>query len=256
MSNSRPAHSSGLLRTVKKFFVSAFVIATFILYVLHERSVNPDSTSLLAESASKAVVRVQPPAAPTPTAGPPADNAAVQSSPPVQVALASALPSPTATAQPSATPTEQPSATATEQAATDAAPVAVAVATTAPTATPEPTFTPLPTPTPYPTPTPTIRTSSLYIDGQYTGIEADAFYGPVQVNVLIQDGKLVDVQFLEYPTHRRTSVRINQRVAPILQTEALQSQSARVNLISGATLTSRAFSQSLQSALDAARSQS
>ncbi|HTP11237.1 MAG TPA: FMN-binding protein [Anaerolineae bacterium] len=40
---------------------------------------------------------------------------------------------------------------------------------------------------------------------------------------------------------------------PYLQSEAIQAQSANVDLISGATLTSEAFAESLQAALDNAR---
>ena len=92
-----------------------------------------------------------------------------------------------------------------------------------------------------------------YKDGTYTGSEADAYYGWVKVQAVIQNGKISDVKFLEYPNDRRTSQRINAQVMPWLQQEAIQAQSARVNIISGATLTSEAFVHSLQAALDSAR---
>jgi uncharacterized protein with FMN-binding domain len=101
-------------------------------------------------------------------------------------------------------------------------------------------------------PSPTIPRSG-YQDGQYTGVLADAFYGFVQVKAIIQDGKIMDVQFLEYPQDRRTSARINSRAVPALRREAIQVQNAQVDIISGATLTSEAFIQSLQSALDQAK---
>jgi uncharacterized protein with FMN-binding domain len=41
---------------------------------------------------------------------------------------------------------------------------------------------------------------------------------------------------------------------PYLTTEAIQAQSARVDIISGATLTSEAFAESLQAALTDAKS--
>jgi uncharacterized protein with FMN-binding domain len=75
----------------------------------------------------------------------------------------------------------------------------------------------------------------------------------VQVQATIQGGKLTDVQFLEYPTDRRTSQEINNIAVPYLQQEALQAQSARVDIVSGATLTSEAFMMSLQNALDSAK---
>jgi uncharacterized protein with FMN-binding domain len=92
-----------------------------------------------------------------------------------------------------------------------------------------------------------------YKDGTYTGSEADAYYGLVQVQATIQSGKITGVSFLEYPNHRRTSQQINDQVMPWLQQEAIQAQSAQVDLISGATLTSQAFATSLQAALNAAR---
>jgi uncharacterized protein with FMN-binding domain len=110
------------------------------------------------------------------------------------------------------------------------------------------------TPTDVPTQAPpTAIASSGYKDGQYTGQTTDAFYGAVQVQVAIQGGKIANVQFLQFPNDRRTSQRINSQAMPMLQTEAMQSQSAQVDIISGATLTSQAFIQSLQSALDNAK---
>lgn len=94
----------------------------------------------------------------------------------------------------------------------------------------------------------------LYNDGAYTGDVTDAYYGMVQVKAVIQGGKITDVQFLDYPHDRRTSQRINEIAMPYLKTEAIQAQNANVNIISGATLTSEAFMQSLQSALSSAKS--
>lgn len=88
-----------------------------------------------------------------------------------------------------------------------------------------------------------------YKDGQYTGSVADAFYGNVQVKVTIQTGQIVDVQFLQYPHDNSTSQAINNQAIPYLKQEAIQAQSAHVNVISGATDTSLAFMQSLSAAL-------
>ena len=46
--------------------------------------------------------------------------------------------------------------------------------------------------------------SSGYADGTYTGSEASALYGVVQVQVTIQGGKIADVQFLSHPTGRNS----------------------------------------------------
>jgi uncharacterized protein with FMN-binding domain len=54
------------------------------------------------------------------------------------------------------------------------------------------------------------------------------------------------------PNHTARSVMINDQAVPILRSEALQAQSANIQLVSGATDVSRAFVQSLQSAIMAA----
>jgi uncharacterized protein with FMN-binding domain len=95
--------------------------------------------------------------------------------------------------------------------------------------------------------------NNTFRDGQFTGNVTDAYWGNVEVQAVIQSGKITDVQFLDYPHDRRTSAFINSQAMPWLTSEAVQAQSARVNIISGATLTSEAFIQSLQSALDKAR---
>jgi uncharacterized protein with FMN-binding domain len=92
-----------------------------------------------------------------------------------------------------------------------------------------------------------------YKDGTYTGPQVDAYYGMVEVQATVQKGKIVNVQFLQYPSDRRTSVRINKIAMPYLQKEALQVQSAHVNTISGATFTSEGFAMSLDAALNSAK---
>jgi uncharacterized protein with FMN-binding domain len=91
-----------------------------------------------------------------------------------------------------------------------------------------------------------------YKDGSYVGSVADAFYGNVQVRVAVSGGKISDVVFLQYPNDRETSIMINQQAMPLLKQEAIQIQSAQVSGVSGATQTSRAFIESLQSALNQA----
>lgn len=88
-----------------------------------------------------------------------------------------------------------------------------------------------------------------YNDGTYTGSVADAFYGPMQVAVVIQGGKITDVQFLQYPNDRSYSIFVNSQAMPYLKAETIQAQSAQVDIVSGATQSSMAFIQSLGSAL-------
>ncbi len=159
---------NGFIRFVKRFFLSAFVVVTFIAYAL-EKKVSPQA------------------------------NAAVM---------------PTAGAQPAIIAT---------------APIPATGATTAPSA------------------------GSGYRDGTYTGPSVDVNWGLVQVQTTIQGGKITNVQFLQYPNERNTSVRINSFAVPQLEQEAIQAQSANVDIVTGATLTSEGFQQSLQDALNQAK---
>ena len=85
------------------------------------------------------------------------------------------------------------------------------------------------------------------VDGQVVSTR----FGDVQVEVVVASGKVTDVVALELPTGRRSG-QISQYAGPILRQEALQAQSAQIDLVSGATYTSDAYAQSLQSALDQA----
>lgn len=91
-----------------------------------------------------------------------------------------------------------------------------------------------------------------YKDGTYTGSVADAVYGNIQVKVIITGGKISDVIFLQYPNDRNTSIEINTQAMPYLKQEAISAQSAKVNIVSGATDSSIAFRESLTVALSQA----
>jgi uncharacterized protein with FMN-binding domain len=93
-------------------------------------------------------------------------------------------------------------------------------------------------------------------NGTYTGGVSQNRWGNVQVAAVYKGGKMVDVQVLQYPDSHNRSVAINQYALPILINDSLGSQSANVNNISGATYTSYSYAQSLQSAIDAAKSAS
>ncbi len=93
-----------------------------------------------------------------------------------------------------------------------------------------------------------------YRDGTYDGVDASAYYGRVKVAVVIQGGRISAVNVLDYPSDRRTSRYINGQALPALEQEVIQAQSAQIDLVSGATLTSEAYVQSLDAALSAAAS--
>lgn len=102
-------------------------------------------------------------------------------------------------------------------------------------------------------PSATPKPIGQYKDGEYTGDQSDAFYGNIQVKAVIQNGKIADVIFLQYPNDRSTSIEINSQAMPYLKQEAIAAQSANVDIISGATDSSIAFRQSLNSALSQAK---
>ena len=93
-----------------------------------------------------------------------------------------------------------------------------------------------------------------YRDGVYTGPTAYAYYGWVKVQAVMRDGRLVAVRILRYPSDRATSRRIAHYALPRLEREVIRAQSTRVDAISGATLTSRAFLRSMRGALRRAAS--
>lgn len=108
-------------------------------------------------------------------------------------------------------------------------------------------------PAPVPVPVPKPKPTGMYSDGTYTGAQADAYYGTVQVRATIQSGRITGVDFLQYPSDRRTSQNISNYAMPILKSEAIQAQGANVDIVSGATDTSNAFQQSLGDALAQAK---
>jgi uncharacterized protein with FMN-binding domain len=61
--------------------------------------------------------------------------------------------------------------------------------------------------------------------------------------------RITGVSVPVYPNHTDRSVFINQNALPVLRSEALRAQSANIDLVSGATDTSDAFSESLQAAI-------
>ena len=85
-----------------------------------------------------------------------------------------------------------------------------------------------------------------------TGSSADTRWGPVQVEVTVADGTITDVTVVDYPTENGKDRQINARAIPVLVQETLDAQSADIDMVSGATVTSEGYLESLQSALDEA----
>jgi len=85
-----------------------------------------------------------------------------------------------------------------------------------------------------------------------TGTVASTRWGPVQVQVAVSGGKITSVQVVQQPEGNRRDEEINASAVPTLVQETLDAQSAEIDMVSGATITSEGYLQSLQSALDQA----
>jgi hypothetical protein len=103
-----------------------------------------------------------------------------------------------------------------------------------------------------PTPTgssgPGSNSGALVVNGS----AAQTRWGPVQVQVTITGGKITEVTTLQQPDGNREDRQINSYALPQLREEVLAAQSADIDGVSGATVTSDGYKRSLQAALDAA----
>ncbi len=86
----------------------------------------------------------------------------------------------------------------------------------------------------------------------YTGTEAQTRWGPVQVEITVAAKGVTAVDVVEYPQNNPRDQQINAYALPILVQDTVDAQSAKIDAVSGATVTSDGYVQSLQSALDQA----
>ena len=80
----------------------------------------------------------------------------------------------------------------------------------------------------------------------------DTRWGPVQVQITVQNGKITKAVAVDYPQGNGRDQEINSYALPVLSQEVTQAQSAKIDAVSGATVTSDGYIQSLQSAIDKA----
>jgi uncharacterized protein with FMN-binding domain len=85
-----------------------------------------------------------------------------------------------------------------------------------------------------------------------TGDSTDTRWGPVQVRITVDGGRITDVTVVDYPNGNGKDQQINARALPVLVRETLDAQSANIDMVSGATVTSDGYIGSLQSAIDQA----
>jgi uncharacterized protein with FMN-binding domain len=102
-------------------------------------------------------------------------------------------------------------------------------------------------------PPPTAGASSTAASSRtVSGPVVQTRWGPVQVEVTVKNGKLSDVSVPQYPNGNPRDQQINAYALPVLVQETLDAQSADIDMVSGATVTSDGYRQSLQGALDQA----
>lgn len=92
--------------------------------------------------------------------------------------------------------------------------------------------------------------SSKYADGTYTGALVQTNRGDVQVRITVSGGKITNVTAITYPNETSQSQTISAQVIPTFQSEAVKSQNADIQLVSGATETYTGFKGSLQDAIN------
>src|SRR5450830_1905448 len=88
--------------------------------------------------------------------------------------------------------------------------------------------------------------------GTFTGATAQTRWGPVQVQIVVANGKITSSQAVRYPTGNGNDAQINAYAIAQLNSEAVAANSAKIDMISGATVTSGGYLQSLQNAIDQA----
>ena len=105
-------------------------------------------------------------------------------------------------------------------------------------------------------------TKKIVVSKRFSGSVASVDrWGDLQVTIVVRKTttiigtkkkvtrRITAVSVPTYPDHTDRSIYINQTALPILKSEALRAQSANINMVSGATDSSDAFAQSLQSAI-------
>jgi uncharacterized protein with FMN-binding domain len=85
-----------------------------------------------------------------------------------------------------------------------------------------------------------------------TGLVAQTRWGPVQVDITVDGGTITSVAVVQYPSGNGKDEEINGYALPILVDETVNAQSANIDMVSGATVTSEGYVESLQAALDQA----
>lgn len=124
--------------------------------------------------------------------------------------------------------------------------------TSAPTTTVPSTPSSSSPPSSTPAPSTPAPSTPAAVSGTFTGNSVSTRWGPVQVAVTVSGGKITQAEAVQYPQGNGRDLEINSYALPVLAQEVTQAQSAQIDAVSGATVTSDGYIQSLQSALDQA----
>jgi uncharacterized protein with FMN-binding domain len=97
----------------------------------------------------------------------------------------------------------------------------------------------------------TVTPATTYSSGVRSAVGAAAQYGygVISVKVTVSGNKITDISVANLQTAESYSQQLADQVIPMLRNEILKAQSLHVYGISGATYTSDAYAQSVQSAL-------
>ena len=202
-------------RIVVTVGTTASAVALLVSYATstHRLAAMPGGTALLGATAAGTTSAAAITAAGTPTTDEATDET-------------------TAASTPSATATPTPSAKASAKAS----------------ASPKPSAKASPTPKAAVT-----KAAPAGVSGTFNGATAQTQFGPVQVQIVVKNNTIVSANAIQYPTGNSRDVMIASYAVPVLNSEAVQAQSANIAMVSGATYTSNGYLQSLQSALNQAR---
>ncbi|WP_210584317.1 FMN-binding protein [Streptomyces sp. GESEQ-35] len=96
-----------------------------------------------------------------------------------------------------------------------------------------------------PASTPSASSSGSSGSTVVTGSTIQTDKGPVQVEVTFEGDKITAVRMLQQPNHPQTTAAV-----PKLISETLTAQSADIDTVSGATITTEGYKESLQAAID------
>ena len=109
-----------------------------------------------------------------------------------------------------------------------------------------------PTPTPAKTPKPSKAPTGTLKDGTYDGDAIKFKYGTAQVEIVVSGGVITEVKALKLPTAGGYTKRVTTFFQTDIPARIVADQGWKISNVGGATYTSRAYSQSLQSAINQA----